>query len=201
MPDLRELLSGQAPEVAPGLLGWRLSHTTSEGTVSVVLTEVEAYQGGDDPASHAFRGLTPRTRVMFGAAGHLYVYRSYGIHWCANVVTGEEGCASAVLLRAGRVVEGHDLAHHRRGERASERSWARGPGCLGQALGLSAAQDGADLLRGGSLVLTPGAAPAPELVDRGPRVGVSRAADVPWRFWVRDDPTVSSYRRSSRAAG
>lgn len=197
--DLRELLSRQAPEVAPALLGWRLSHTTDEGTVSVVLTEVEAYQGAHDPASHAFRGPTPRNEVMFGPAGHLYVYRSYGIHWCANVVTGEPGSASAVLLRAGRVVEGHALAHHRRGERVGETSWARGPGCLGQALGLSDAQDGADVLDGGALVLAPGVRANPGPVDSGPRVGVSRAAAVPWRFWLRGDPTVSAYRRSSGA--
>ncbi len=108
--ELRGLLSHPAAEVAPALLGWRLSHTTDEGTVTVALSEVEAYMGADDPASHAYRGPTPRNVVMFGQAGRLYTYLSYGMHWCCNVVTGVDGHASAVLLRAGRVVEGADLA-------------------------------------------------------------------------------------------
>ncbi len=196
---LRELLSGEAPRVAPTILGWTLSHTTDDGTVSVALTEVEAYLGAQDPASHAFRGPTPRNEVMFGPAGHLYVYRSYGIHWCANVVTGGDGTASAVLLRAGRVTAGHDLVRQRRGARCAERSWARGPGCLGQALGLTGDLSGSDLLAGGALVLAPGEEPAQEQVSAGPRVGVTRAADVPWRFWVPGERTVSAYRRSPGA--
>ncbi|GEP38582.1 putative 3-methyladenine DNA glycosylase [Nocardioides psychrotolerans] len=198
--DLREILSRQASEVAPDLLGWRLSHTTDEGTVTVALTEVEAYHGADDPASHAFRGPTPRNRVMFGLAGHLYVYRSYGIHWCANVVTGEGGTASAVLLRAGRVTEGNDVVRRRRGERTAECCWARGPGCLGQALGLTGGHSGVDLLGDGALVLRPGARTLPGTRATGPRVGVSRAADVPWRFWLAGEPSVSAYRRAPTAS-
>lgn len=196
---IRAWLARPASEVAPELLGWRLSHTTPEGTVTVVLTEVEAYLGEDDPASHAYRGPTPRNRVMFGHGGHLYTYLSYGMHWCCNVVTGVDGHASAVLLRAGRVVEGTELARSRRGERVRDVALARGPGCLGQALGLGRDHNGADLLAGGHLVLHPPAGPAPAEVRSGHRVGVRLAHDVPWRFWVADEPTVSAYKRSPRA--
>lgn len=201
MPDRKALavLAGPAHEVAPLLLGWTLSSTTPEGTVSLELTEVEAYAGTSDPASHAWRGPTPRNAVMWGRAGHIYVYRSHGIHWCANVVTGRDGEASAVLLRAGTVTEGVDLARARRGERVTDRSLARGPGCLGQALGLTGDDNGTDLLDGGRLTLRAPTTRAPLPVSSGPRVGVSRAAEVPWRYWLAGDPTVSTYRRSSRA--
>ena len=184
--------------VAPELLGWRLTSSSVDGTVSLVLTEVEAYAGEADPASHAFRGPTPRNAVMFGPAGHLYVYLSYGMHWCANVTVGADGVASAVLLRAGRVVEGVELARCRRGVRTADRSLARGPACLTQALGIGREHDGAYLLGGtGPLSLTNGKAPTSS--SSGPRVGVSRAADVPWRYWATADPTVSAFRRSPRA--
>lgn len=198
-PTLRDRLARPASEVAPELLGWRISHTTEEGTVTVELTEVEAYMGEADPASHAYRGPTPRNEVMFGEAGRLYVYRSYGMHWCCNVVTGHDGSASAVLLRAGKVVEGQDLARLRRGERVKDRSLARGPGCLGQALGLHREHNGVDLLAGGTLRLRPGHTVAPASVASGHRVGVTLAHDVPWRFWVDGEPTVSAYKRSPRA--
>jgi DNA-3-methyladenine glycosylase len=193
------VLSRPAAVVAPELLGWTLSHTTDEGTVAVELTEVEAYMGPDDPASHAYRGPTPRNVVMFGKAGHLYTYFSYGMHWCCNVVTGSDGHASAVLLRAGRVVEGADLARQRRGERVKDRSLARGPGCLGQALGLHRDHNGVDLLAGGPVRLLPRESLGPDRVASGHRVGVSLAHDVPWRFWVEGDATVSAYKRSPRA--
>jgi DNA-3-methyladenine glycosylase len=195
--DLRVTLGRPALTVAPTLLGWRLCHTTDEGTVAIALTEVEAYEGIDDPASHAYRGRTPRNGVMFGPAGHLYCYFSYGMHWCANLVCGSEGTSSAVLLRAGRVVDGLDLARRRRGARTRERDLARGPARLTMALGIDGAANGVDLLAGGSLRLEP--ADGPDGVSRGPRVGVSRAADRPWRFWLTDDETVSAYRRSPRA--
>jgi len=199
VPGLAELLARPGSEVAPSLLGCRFSHTTDEGTVTVELTEVEAYMGEADPASHAFRGPTARNKVMFGEPGRLYVYRSYGMHWCCNVVTGHDGTASAVLLRAGRVVEGVDLARRRRGERVKDRSLARGPGCLGQALGLTREQNGADLLGTGPLCLRAGSPVPAERISSGHRVGVTLAHDVPWRFWVLDDPTVSAYKRSPRA--
>lgn len=195
----RSWLARPALEVAPELLGWRLSHTTHDGTVTVALTEVEAYLGPDDPASHAFRGPTARNEVMFGPAGHLYTYLSYGMHWCCNIVTGTDGHASAVLLRAGRVVEGAGLAQARRGERVKQHALARGPGCLGQALGLGRGHNGADLLDSGALRLEP-PTESPTVVLSGHRVGVTLAHDVPWRFWVEGDPTVSAYKRSPRAA-
>lgn len=203
MPTVVDL-SRPAPEVAPDLLGCRLTSHTPDGDVTVVLTEVEAYEGAADPASHAHRGETPRNSVMFGPAGHAYVYRSHGIHWCLNVVTGPTGTASAVLLRAGRVVDGEDLARTRRGAHVALRSLARGPGNLGRALGISAADNGADLLSSGRLSSGHGlhlsltADPVAE-VATGPRVGVSLAPDVPWRFWLPGEPTVSAYRRSVRA--
>ena len=196
---LRAWLARPASEVAPELLGWRLSSTTEDGTVTVQLTEVEAYLGEDDPASHAFRGQTPRNLVMFGHAGYLYTYLSYGMHWCCNVVTGVDGHASAVLLRAGRVVEGTELARSRRGERVRDVALARGPGCLGQALGLGREHNGADLLAPGSLQLAPPVEDRAVEVRSGHRVGVTLAHDVPWRFWVAGAPTVSAYKRSPRA--
>jgi DNA-3-methyladenine glycosylase len=198
---LRDLLVSHAPEVAPRLLGWRLTATSAEGRVSVEVTEVEAYDGAADPASHAFRGRTPRNAVMFGLPGHLYVYFSYGMHWCANVVCGPQGEASAVLLRAGRVIDGEVLAQVRRGPHVRTRGLARGPANLTKALGIAAADNGADLLTGPRLRLSPPPEDAsPAQVSTGSRVGVSVAADVPWRFWVTGDDTVSAYRRSSRTA-
>jgi DNA-3-methyladenine glycosylase len=194
----RSALAVPAAELAPALLGWTLEHASEEGLVSVELTEVEAYMGQDDPASHAFRGPTERNRVMFGEAGHLYTYLSYGMHWCSNLVTGPEGQASAVLLRAGRVVAGADLARRRRGERVKDVALARGPGCLGQALGLNRDHNGLDLLGDGPVRLRPGSSVPPEQVAVGHRVGVRLAHDVPWRFWVSGDPTVSTYKRSPR---
>lgn len=196
---LRELLARPASEVAPELLGWRFRHVTEEGAVTVELTEVEAYLGADDPASHAYRGPTPRNLVMFGHAGHLYTYLSYGMHWCCNVVTGVDGHASAVLLRAGRVVEGAELARRRRGERVKDAGLARGPGCLGQALGLDRTHNGVDLLTDPCLTLTPPPGEERREIRSGHRVGVRLAHDVPWRFWVAGDPTVSAYKRSPRA--
>lgn len=184
-----------ALEVAPLLLG---AHITANG-VTIRLTEVEAYLGELDPASHAWRGPTPRTASMFGPPGHLYVYRSHGIHRCANVVCSPSGEASAVLLRAGEVVAGLETARMRRPAAHSDRDLARGPGRLGAALALRLDDDGADLVRG-PIRLEPSAASA--FVDAavdivaGPRVGVSRAGgpEHPWRFRIAGDPTVSSYR-------
>jgi DNA-3-methyladenine glycosylase len=182
-------------EVAPQLLGARLV----AGGVTVRLTEVEAYAGEQDPGSHAFRGRTPRTEVMFGPAGVAYVYFTYGMHWCVNVVTGPDGTASAVLLRAGEVVDGVDAARARR-PGVKDRDLCRGPARLTRTLGLTGEQDGADLLAPGSPVRLLGAEqPAdPAAVRTGPRVGVSGAgAPTPWRFWLADEPTVSPYRAAA----
>ena len=181
-------------EVARDLLGRLLVRDTPEGRVVLRLTEVEAYAGSDDPGSHAYRGRTPRTAVMFGEAGHAYVYFPYGMHVCVNVVTGPVGEASAVLLRAGQVVEGAALAHARRGE-VADRDLARGPARLTVALAIDRDLDGADLVRPRGLFLAAGAPVPDDAVATGPRVGVAGEGGIrPWRSWVAGDPTVSPYR-------
>ncbi|MFD4431856.1 DNA-3-methyladenine glycosylase [Nocardia sp. NPDC058497] len=194
-------LAVDPPTAARRLLG----ATLSSGPVSVRIVEVEAY-GSDpaglwpDPAAHSWPGPTARNAVMFGPAGRLYVYRSYGIHVCANVTTGFDGAASAVLLRAGEVIAGHDLARARRPASRSDIDLARGPGNLGSALGFTFDDYGTELFDPYSeirLELNP-AVPQAE-VAVGPRIGVSVAADVAWRFWLPASPAVSTYRRSPRA--
>ena len=214
MPISRDFFARHAVEVAPDLLGCVLAHQTADGLVAVELTEVEAYAGRSDPASHAYRGRTQRNAVMFGPPGHAYVYFTYGMHFCVNLVCEGEGSASAVLLRAGAVIAGEDLARARRTRGAasvSSRDLARGPARLCQALDIDRALDGADVCAAGSslqvragagnparsaTVLARGDAPpgTPRKIMTGPRVGVSRAAEVPWRFWFEGEPTVSLYR-------
>jgi DNA-3-methyladenine glycosylase len=184
LPDLERPVE----EVAPDLLGCLLH---GHG-VTVRLTEVEAYGGLRDPGSHAYRGPTPRSQIMFGPPGRLYVYFSYGMHWCANVVTGPDGVASAVLVRAGQVVDGLDLARARR-PGVRDRDLCRGPARLAKALGLDGDDLGRDVLDARSPVRLV-AGRRTEEVACGPRVGLSAAADVPWRFWLSGDPTVSPYR-------
>jgi len=182
-------------QVAPDLLGCLL---VGHG-VSVRLTEVEAYAGqGEDPGSHAYRGRTPRTAIMFGPAGRLYVYFTYGMHWCANVVTGPDGEASAVLLRAGEVVDGNELARERR-PGAADRDLCRGPARLAKALALDRASLGLDLLDPASPVRLLPASHNPAAVRSGPRVGVAGlGADHPWRFWLDGERSVSPYRPAVR---
>lgn len=197
------MLAGDAVSVAPLLLGAVLH---GRG-VSVRLTEVEAYLGvGEDPGSHAFRGQTPRTAPMFAAPGTLYVYLSYGMHRCLNLVSGEAGSASAVLVRAGEVVAGIDeararaLAGRRPGTegavpRVADRDLARGPARLARALGVALDDDGR-MLGDGAVDLAPSAGPA-SAIATGPRVGVAHPGGgdaYPWRFWIPGDPTVSAYR-------
>jgi DNA-3-methyladenine glycosylase len=198
-----EDLLGPVDVVAPALLGCWVVTDRPEGRVALRLTEVEAYSGaGEDPASHAHRGPTPRAAIMFGPPGRLYVYFSYGVHWCANVVVGPEGRGSAVLLRAGEVVVGEPLARSRRPAARAARDLARGPARLTQALGIGPADKAADLLDPASPVrLHRGTVPA--AVSAGPRVGISLAQELPWRFWETDAPSVSVFRaggKSRRAA-
>ncbi len=195
--QVRARLRRRAVEVAPELIGWRLRSLTPEGAVTVLLTEVEAYEGGDDPASHAWRGRTPRNSVMFGPAGHLYCYFSYGMHWCANVTCAPDGVASAVLLRGGEVVEGIELARTRRGLLVPDRELARGPARLTRALGIDGSCNGADLVAARRLSLLPGSVEGGR--SCGPRVGIRAASDRPWRFWATGHPTVSAYRSSPRS--
>ncbi|KHD75027.1 3-methyladenine DNA glycosylase [Actinoplanes utahensis] len=186
-----ELPAEQVDEAARELLGWRL-HANG---VTVRLTEVEAYSGlGADPASHAHRGRTGRNAVMFGPAGRLYVYQIYGMHFCANVVCGEAGRAAAVLLRAGEVVDGVELARERRPAARTDAGLAAGPAKLMQVLALNRSADDTPLFEDGPARLLPPDGPAGP-VSAGPRVGVTSAHDVPWRFWITGDPTVSAYRR------
>ncbi len=235
---LRDALAG--PDVtaaARALLGCEVRG--ADGVV-IRLTEVEAYAGvGADPASHAHRGPTARNRVMFGEPGTAYVYFVFGMHWCLNVVCGQVGEASAVLVRAGEVIAGTALARLRRGAAVADRDLARGPGRLAVALGVDARVNGTSLVDGtGPVTLIPaaesgpgrvpgesgrvpgesgrvpgesgraaggarpgraagqaGAGPAGVVIDSGPRVGVAAGAEVPWRFWLRGEPTVSAYRR------
>ncbi len=195
----RVFFSRPVLEVAPELLGCHISHAG----VTVRLTEVEAYDGSNDPGSHAFRGPTPRTRVMFGEPGGLYLYFSYGMHWCANLVCGSVGAASAVLLRAGEVVEGLEAARTRR-PRTLDRELARGPARLCLALALGRDQNGLDTVATASPLVVRAATPGPSdgllgaTVRTGPRVGVSGpggdGAAYPWRFWLDGEATVSAYR-------
>lgn len=181
-------------EIAPALLGCVFSRVTPEGEVAVRLTEVEAYSGEIDPASHAFRGLTARNGVMFGPPGHAYVYFTYGMHFCVNLVCGPVGTASAVLLRAGEVVIGQELAAARR-PRSAFRDLARGPARLCQALGIDRTLDGTDVCSESSgLVIRAGEAVDPGLVRSGPRTGVSTGRETPWRFWIDGEKSVSIYR-------
>ncbi|TCO43762.1 DNA-3-methyladenine glycosylase [Actinocrispum wychmicini] len=166
------------------------------GEVAVRLVEVEAYRGGDDPASHCYRGRTPRNDVMFGPAGHLYVYFVYGMHFCANIVCLTDGVPGAVLLRAGEVVDGLDLARTRRPSARADHELGKGPARLTSVLGMDRAQNGVDLTAPDSEVRIYAGDPA-EDIHTGPRVGVAVAIDIPWRFWI-DSPAVSTYRRGGK---
>jgi DNA-3-methyladenine glycosylase len=172
------LLAGDVFGVAESLLGWTLRSSIGGEVAAVTITETEAYAGSDDPASHAYRGETARNATMFGPAGLLYVYRSYGIHWCMNVVAGPQGLAHAVLLRGGEVSEGRDLMVRRRGRAAP---LTDGPGKLCQALGVTGEHDGVDL-RSGPLELLPGPGLGRRGIERTPRVGISKATRRRWRY-------------------
>ncbi len=187
-------LLGPPDVVAPTLLGCWVVTDRPAGRVALRLTEVEAYAGdGTDPAAHSHRGPTPRAAVMFGPPGRLYVYFSYGVHWCANVVVGAEGQGSAVLLRAGVVVVGEELAAARRPSARTPRDLARGPARLTQALAIGPDDKDADLLDPSSPVRLHRGDP-PVDVSAGPRVGISVATELPWRYWETGAASVSVFR-------
>jgi DNA-3-methyladenine glycosylase len=198
--QLRSFLSGDARELAPKLLGAVLTHQSREGAVSIRLTEVEAYLGPEDslhpdPGSHTYRGPTPRNAPMFGPAGHLYVYFTYGMHHCTNIVCGPAGVASALLLRAGEIVDGLELARRRRPTSKSPADLASGPARLAKALGLTTADSGRDALAPPFGLELPSGSSGP--VSSGPRVGVAGAGgseEYAWRFWLTGDSTVSKYK-------
>lgn len=199
VPGPRDVLRGHALDVAPLLLDSVITSRLGGQPVALRVTEVEAYGGvGEDPGSHAFRRQTPRTATMFGPPGFAYVYFTYGMHWCLCVVTGPTGDASAVLIRAGQIVRGVDIARNRR-PGAIDRDLARGPARLTMALGVTGAHDGLDMVgRRSPLRLE---LPALPVTDHGsgPRTGVSGAgAALPWRFWIHGDPSVSPYRPAAR---
>ena len=190
----RGSFAGSATEVAPELLGRVLARRLPDGAIlRARIVETEAYEQ-DDPASHAYRGRTPRVRVMFGPPGHLYVYFTYGMHHCMNVVTGPDGTGSAVLLRAAEPLEGMDrMSILRSTDRV--RDLCRGPARLAQAFDVDRSLNGADLVRGREIWIerNPGDVAAP--IRRGPRVGIRVGTDLPWRFWI-DGPWASLSRRA-----
>ena len=200
--EAASLLRRDSLEVAPALLGAVIAVTDPYGHVAIRLTEVEAYRGEEDPGSHAFRGRTARNASMFEAGGCIYVYFTYGMHHCLNIVTGPAGLSRAVLLRGGEVVDGIELARARRPAARVDRDLARGPARLCAALGLDRSDDGTLLGGPGSRIsLTlPEAQRAPdaERIRRGPRTGVAGPGGdgeaFPWRFWLDGEPTVSTYR-------
>lgn len=184
----RSFYAGDARDVGPALLN---KLVVGRGRVARIV-EVEAYLGDADPASHAYRGLTRRNATMFGPPGRLYVYFTYGMHFCANVVCGPEGVAQAVLLRALAPVSGIELMRSSRRAGVSDRQLASGPAKLCQALSITRVDDGADLVRGDrDLVVADDGTPPPAEPPSSPRVGLAVAAEVPWRWWVEGDPNVS----------
>jgi DNA-3-methyladenine glycosylase len=179
--------------VAPDLLGRLLVRTLPDGEQLIArIVESEAYQE-DDPASHSYRGLRPHTAVMFGPPGHLYVYRSYGVHWCMNVVTGRDGEGSAVLLRAAEPLDGIERMRQLTG-RHDPRLLAAGPGRLTQALAVTREQDGTDLVRGQELVIAEGDPVPDDGVRVATRIGLTVAREQPWRFFEAASPFVSRGR-------
>lgn len=195
----RDTLALDPLELAWVLLGDTLVASDADGEVSVRITEVEAYRGLDDPASHCYRGRTERNAVMWGPAGHLYVYFVYGMHFCANVVGMSDGVPGAVLLRAAEVTGGSELALARKPRTRGAGSYAIGPAVLTAVLGVGRDHNGLDLLDADSAVrLVPGERVPAERVRSGPRVGVAAAEQYPWRFWIGDSPAVSTYRRGGR---
>jgi DNA-3-methyladenine glycosylase len=179
--------------VAPELLNKLLVTKTDDGVrLAARIVEVEAYRGSDDAGSHAFRGMTPRLEVMFGPPGHLYVYFTYGMHWCANAVATKDGDAAAVLLRAAAPVDGIDVMRERRVKARRDRDLLAGPARLCQAFGITGEQNGADLVRGPIRILDDGVAP-PDQPGVSTRIGLSpgRGDDHPWRFVVPGEPNLS----------
>ena len=199
--ELRVLARGFfAPDpvvVAPLLLNKVLVAGQGPGRRSGRIVEVEAYRA-DDPASHSYRGLTARTAVMFGPPGHLYVYRSYGLHWCANVVCGAEGEGAAVLLRAIEPLTGRPAMYAARTGIRRDVDLGSGPGKLTQALGISGADNGADLTDPGGLHLAEDGVAPPAAPGVSRRIGISVAVDVPWRWFVADSAHVSKLPRPRR---
>lgn len=198
-PVTPDFLADEVLEVAPRLLGLVVTSNIDDELVALRITEVEAYQGeGLDPGSHAFRGKTRRNATLFESAGHLYVYRSYGIHWCGNIVTGVHGKASGILLRAGEIIDGQRIARARRnatGVVKRDVDLARGPGRLGAALALGPEFDGVWVTGGSPITLHVSDDRPAVVVAQSTRTGIAGPGSVhPYRFYIPDDPTVSPHR-------
>jgi DNA-3-methyladenine glycosylase len=191
-PLPRRFYTRDARELAPLLLNKILVTGTGATRVAARIVEVEAYAGDEDPASHAYRGPTARNRTMFGPPGHLYVYFTYGMHWCANVVAGIDGVATAVLLRAAAPLDGAERMRSRRTAARRERDLCSGPARLTQAFGITGIDDGADLVRGPFRIKDDGVEP-PALVGQSTRIGLrtGRGDMDRWRWFVLGDPNVS----------
>ncbi len=196
MSDIIDLLRLESPEAAPRLLGWRLIVASDEGEAGGIIIETEAYRQ-DDPASHSFNGLTARNNALFREAGYIYVYRSYGLHAMLNLATGGDGEGQGVLIRAIEPTTGHDVMARRRGT-DNPLDLARGPARLTQALGVKLEHNGSHL-RDGWLRLQPPPSPLrPEQITASPRIGITRAVDKPWRFFVAGSPYVSGPSKLNR---
>ena len=193
-PLPRRFYAGSVTAVARGLLGRILVHDSPQGRLAGRIVEVEAYRGADDPASHAYRGLTPRNAVMYGAPGHAYVYFTYGMHHCLNLVTGAEGTANAVLVRALEPLVGLAPMRENRGVTLLARL-ARGPGCVTRALGLSLQHNGVDMTRRPLWVSEVGPDRQGLKIEAGPRIGIRVGLDRKWRFFLAGHPCVSGPRR------
>jgi DNA-3-methyladenine glycosylase len=184
----RASLEGDVVDVGP----WLLNKLLVVGQRAGRIVEVEGYRGSEDPASHAFRGPTTRNATMFGPPGHLYVYFTYGMHWCANVVLGPPGTAQALLLRALAPLRGLEQMRAARPRARRDQDLCNGPAKLCQALGVTGALDGVDLVTGDRGVsLADDGTPPPARPARGPRIGISTATDLAFRWWVAGDPHVS----------
>jgi DNA-3-methyladenine glycosylase len=185
----REILQLPSIEAAPRLLGCYITRETPQGRIKVKIVETEAYHQ-EDPASHSFRGRTPRTAPMFEAGGRLYVYFTYGRHYCLNIVVGQKGVGEAVLIRAAEPLDGIEIIQKNRGV-TDIRNLTNGPGKLAQALGIRDTKLSGKILNKSSIVLTPGVPIEPEDIVTAPRVGIRHAIDLPWRFYIRNSPFVS----------
>jgi DNA-3-methyladenine glycosylase len=193
-PLPRAFYRGSVTRVARALLGRILVHDSPRCRLAGRIVEVEAYRGADDPASHAYRGLTPRNAVMYGAPGHAYVYFTYGMHHCLNLVTGEEGAANAVLVRALEPLVGLEAMRENRGVAVRERL-ARGPGCVTQALGLSLPHNGVDVTRRPLWVSEVAPDRQGRRIEASPRIGIRAGLDRRWRFFLAGHACVSGPRR------
>lgn len=175
-----------AQSLAQQLLGYELVHKSEVGVTSGIIVETEAYSQ-EDAASHSYRGMTERTKVMFGPGGYAYIYFTYGMHYCFNVVSGPEGHGQAVLNRALQPVRGIELMQQRR-KRSNQ--LCNGPAKLVQAMGITKADYGKPLYAGNLYIQKPSSHQA-LVIESGPRIGISQAKDVPWRFWIKDNPYIS----------